>query len=270
MTPLAQKTAFCPSTVEPNWPILLCFLGTFSLLKAGRPVTSRGGGKTEALFCALALRGGECVPREALLDTLWPDSESTSAGQSLNSLVYSLNKQLADAIGDAAPVLHVDGCYRLNSEAGVGVDVACFDALANAGDRQLREGDRAVAIASYGRAIALYRGDLCAGTDTHAVVERERLRALYLTLLVRLAEYYYDEGDYGACLDHAQRMLGADPCREDAHRLVMRCHVRRGERAQALRQYRLCQDLLHTEFEAPPEPDTTALFDRIRLEPSSI
>ena len=68
----------------------------------------------------------------------------------------------------------------------------------------------------------------------------------------------------------AGRLLDGDPCREDAHRLVMRCHVRRGERAQALRHYLLCQQILRAEFDAAPEPATDALFEQARLDPSTI
>jgi hypothetical protein len=50
----------------------------------------------------------------------------------------------------------------------------------------------------------------------------------------------------------------------------MRCHVQRGERAQALRQYQLCRDILKAEYDAAPEPATTALFDQVRLDPGSI
>jgi hypothetical protein len=50
----------------------------------------------------------------------------------------------------------------------------------------------------------------------------------------------------------------------------MRCHVRRGERAQALRQYRLCESVLRSEFETDPEPATKALFEQIRLDPDSV
>jgi DNA-binding SARP family transcriptional activator len=50
----------------------------------------------------------------------------------------------------------------------------------------------------------------------------------------------------------------------------MRCHVRRGERSQALRQYRLCQQILRAEFDAAPEPATEALFEQVRLAPSAI
>jgi DNA-binding SARP family transcriptional activator len=65
-------------------------------------------------------------------------------------------------------------------------------------------------------------------------------------------------------------MLASDPCREDAHRLVMRCYVRLGERAQALRQYQLCKQILRAEYDVAPEDATTALYDRVRLEPGAL
>ena len=256
--------------VEAGWPILVCVLGSFQVTRRGTPVALRGGGKTEALLCKLALHPEGTLPRDALLAALWPDRDPALAGQSLNSLVYGLHRLLGEAIGGAAVVLHANGGYRLNREAGVGTDLACFDALAAAGDQYERAGDPAAAAAARCRAVRLYRGDLSAGTDVHAVVERERLLALYLTMLTRLADYHFGEGAYAACLDYALRLLASDPCREDAHRLVMRCYVRRGERGQALRQYRLCQDVLRAEFDALPEPATTTLFDQVRLDPDSI
>jgi DNA-binding SARP family transcriptional activator len=72
------------------------------------------------------------------------------------------------------------------------------------------------------------------------------------------------------CLEHAQCLLVHDPCREDAHRLAMRCYVRRGERAQAVQQYRLCEQILRAELDARPEHATMALFDQVRLNPDSV
>ena len=43
--------------------------------------------------------------------------------------------------------------------------------------------------------------------------------------------------------------------------------VRLGERAQALRQYRLCRDVLDIEFAAVPEPATEELYETVRLRP---
>ena len=116
----------------------------------------------------------------------------------------------------------------------------------------------------------MYRGDLCVGADVQAIVERERLRASFLTLVARLADLHFGAGEYSECLDFALALLAHDPCREDAHRLVMRCFVRRGERAQALHQYRVCETILAQEFSAAPEPATTALFDQLRLAPETV
>ena len=128
----------------------------------------------------------------------------------------------------------------------MGVDVGEFTRLVAAGGRQAQMGDRRAAVESYMRAIGLYRGDLSACSDARSVIERERLRAMYLNLLAFLADERFAAGDYWACLEIAGRLLDGDPCREDAHRFVMRCHVRRGERAQALRQYTLCTSILRS------------------------
>jgi DNA-binding SARP family transcriptional activator len=251
-------------------PVLVCLLGSFRLLKLGRPVSVRSGGKTEALLYTLALSRARGVSRDALLDAVWPGGDPALAAQSLNTLVYGLRKLLGDAIGGATPVLHEDGCYRLNAAAGVGVDTAWFDALASAGEQAAREGDGPRAVRCFSQAASLYHGDLSIGVDVDALVERERLRSRYLTLLARLADHHFERQDFAACLNRALQLLAIDPCREDAHRLAMRCYARRGQRGQALRQYRLCERVLSAEFDATPEPATAALFDRLRLDPASI
>jgi DNA-binding SARP family transcriptional activator len=249
---------------------MVCLLGAFRVLKHGDPVPIRSGSKSQSLLTILSIRRGYTAPRDTLLDTLWPGAAESLSRQSLNTLVHSLHKRLGDALGGAPPVAHADGYYRLNTEAGVSVDVARFDSLVSAGERAARSGDAAAAAGVYSEARDLYRGDLCVGEDAHAVVERERVRTRYLSLLASLADSYYMEGQYGACLRATLELLAADPCREDGHRIAMRCHVRRGERAQALRQYQLCRAILRAEFDAEPEPATIALFEQVRLAPDSI
>ncbi len=255
---------------DASWPVLICLLGNFRLLVAGELVLIRAGGKREALLAYLALQSGRRVARERLVQTLWPTNDLALGLNSLNNLVYQLHKLLSPALQGAVPVLHEEGYYRLNIEAGIGVDVSCFDLLAETGDRQLQAGDAAAALVAYHRAAEMYRDDLSLLVDAHTVVERERLRTRYLTLLVQLAEHSYRAGDYSAALEYLWHLLARDPCREDAHRLVMRCFMRRGERAAALHQYQVCLDLLRAEFGIAPEPETVMLFAQIREHPDHI
>ena len=170
-----------------------------------------------------------------------------------------------------APVVQANGYYRLNEQAGVSVDVALFCEQADVGDRLVREGAASGAAAAYEQAAAFYRGDLCASADITALLEREHLRARFLGNLVVAGR-----------LPLWPRSISCRPpvdpsaadqrcvCREDAHRLAMRCYVRVGQRAQALRQYQLCSRILQSEFDAEPEPATTALYHQVRLEPGAI
>jgi DNA-binding SARP family transcriptional activator len=258
------------SNDAPSWPVMLCLLGNFRLLVAGELIPTHPGGKSEALLSLLALQSSRRMPRERLVQTLWPASDFALGLRSLNTLVYNLHKLLGSALKGAAPVLHEDGYYRLNSEAGIGVDVTLFDRLVADVGQHMQAHATTAALDVYTRAAALYRGDLCFAADAHTLMERERLRARYFTLLSQLAEFHYQADDDTTALEYLWRLLTRDPCREDAHRLVMRCYVRRGERAAALHHYQVCVDVLRTEFDALPEPATVALFQQIRLEPEQM
>jgi DNA-binding SARP family transcriptional activator len=253
-----------------SWPVFICLLGSFRLLKAGQPLTLRNADKICALLAHLAMQDQFYAPREHLLQALWPNTQAELAGHALNSLVYNLHKLLGNAIGNARPVLYIDGYYQLNVDVGIGVDIAYFDGLARQGDYEERSGQLRIAVQTYDRALQLYRGDLCVVSDTRSLILCEALRAQYLTLLARLAGHYFDEHDYASCLVYALRLLASDPCREDAHRAVMRCYVRQGERAQAMHQYRVCAAILRSEFDMAPEPATTALYEQIQLKPDSV
>ena len=259
-----------PSESDQTDTVLVCLLGSFRLLRHGHPFDLFVAGKAMTLLSSLALHLESGVPREALLATLWPEQDAAQSTASLNSLVYTLQRRLRDESHDATAVLYANGTYYLNREAGYGTDIARFDALITRGNLLASTGKESDALVNYGLAVELYRGDLCTGTDIYAVIERERLRANFLTVLAWLADQAYRKEDYAAALDHALRLLACDPCREDAHRVVMRARVRRGERAQALRQYRLCEHVLRREFDASPEALTTELFERVRIDPATI
>jgi DNA-binding SARP family transcriptional activator len=250
--------------------ILICLLGQFRVVNSGQDVSIARGSKIETLLTYLALHYGDSIAREPLLSALWPDCNSVHAGQSLNSLVYSVQRLFENVQAGVSPVVQANGYYRLNEQAGICVDIALFSAQAEIGDKSVREGTVAGAAEAYERAVAYYRGDLCANGDVNALLEREYLRARYLGTLAWLADYHFALYNYQGTLQYVRRLLASDACREDAHRLAMRCYVRIGQRAQALRQYQLCRTILLDEFDAEPEPTTTALYQQVRLDPGAI
>lgn len=252
--------------------VWLCLLGGFRLVSGGQPLPVRSGGRTEALLAHLGLAGFRGVPREVLLHAIWPNSEPLLAAHALSGVLRGLRTLLSDALGGAEPVVPSAGHYRLNQEAGVAIDVAAFRELVAKGERLRRDDQPLAAAAAYELAVQLYRGDLslAAGSAGHVVFERERLRAAYGRVLIRLADDAFARQAFEVSLEHALALLAHDPCREDAHRLVMRCHVRLGERSQAMRHYQTAQEILRAELDAEPEEATTALFEQIRLNPGAV
>ncbi len=248
----------------------LRLLGGFELRKHDQVLPTRPGGKTQTLLVNLALRLHVGMERDELCTVLWPASDEALAAQSLDTLLHSLRRSVGDALGGAAPVVRTAGRLRLNTEIGIGVDVEAFEAEAIQGDRLRRAGSQAEAMTSYERAASLYHGDLVVGSEVRHLLERERLRARYLELLASLSDARFAAADYMTSREWAQTLLQCDPCREDAHRLVMRCDVRLGRRAQALRQYATCAEILRREFATDPEPATRELYDSVRLSPAHV
>ncbi len=249
---------------------LVALLGRFRLTLHGNAVPVAYGSKTESLLSCLALVYPQPVPRPYLLDLLWPESDPAFAVQSLNSLTHRLNKLSSATLHGAALIAHEEGTYSFHTASGIGVDIAYFENWSYRGTHLLESGDEATGLDYCERALALYQGDLYGDPSINTMIERERLRAAFLTLLARVADFHYRHDRPAESLRYVHRLLHHDPCREDAHRQAMRCYMRLGQRAQALRQYHICGQALANEYDAAPEPLTEALYDQLRLHPTSI
>jgi DNA-binding SARP family transcriptional activator len=250
--------------------VRICLLGRFEILRHGSPIPLRPGGKVEQLIGVLSVRSRNGISREALLEEVWPGSDVALAGHSLNSMTHWLKQQLGDALGRQPPVRRSAGRYSLALDGDLSLDVIEFERFVDMGHRCSAAGDIDAAVCAYDEALELYAGDLSSGPGVLFLLERERLRSRYLSIMASLAEHFYALGNYSESMKHALGLLYADPCREDAHRMVMRSYVRAGQRAQALRHFDTCRTILAREFDAVPESATVALFEAIRKNPDNI
>jgi DNA-binding SARP family transcriptional activator len=267
---MVSTAVFETARVENPAPIMISLLGSFRLVINEKQMPISSGSKSELLLTHLALTRQRRLERSHILEQLWPGSDISLAGQSLNSLIYQLNK-LTKRFSKRSSLVTLDnGYYCLDVSEEIGVDIDYFDAWHAEGRRLLNQGEAEKGIEFYERALTLYRGDLGGDSSIQTIIERERLLSAFLGLLASLSDYVYSKNDYTKALSYIHYLLQHDPCREDAHRQAMRCYVRLGIRAQALRQYQLCCQILSAEFDTTPEPATQSLFNRIRVDPASI
>src|SRR5262249_45155371 len=128
--------------------------------------------------------------REVLAGTLWPESGTEQSKKYLRQSLWQL--RAAAGVGpNHAPLLRADAEWVQVNIGQLWLDVAHLEgAYARA---KLTPGERLsdADAAEFARVVPLYRGDLLEGCyQDWCVYERERLKALYLSLLEKLLAYY--------------------------------------------------------------------------------
>jgi DNA-binding SARP family transcriptional activator len=161
---------------------------------------------------------------------------------------------------------YADGSYRINPELLVDVDVERFNQALSVARAAERAGAFDRALAAYRDAIERYGGDFAADApyEGWALLPRESLRMAYIDALDRMSRIQLRMNRLEDCIATGLRMLAVDPCREDAHRLLMSCYAAQGRTYQALRQYDLCRRMLRATLETGPTEETTRLYQAIR------
>jgi DNA-binding SARP family transcriptional activator len=113
-------------------------------------------------------------------------------------------------------------------------------------------------------ALQLYQGHYLEGIYADwCVLEREQLRELQLNAREDLAELHARSGRLQQAIGEYQLLVNEDPYREPAHRELMRCHFRLGDRVSAIRQYQTCVEILREDLGLSPAPETEELYLQI-------
>ncbi len=255
-----------PIVLEVWQPVLdVRLLGGFEVRVDGQLVEGLSIQLSARLLRYLVLRPNRSCPRDELIEAFWPNSDPYQARNRLQVALSALRKTMRAAT-DIDVVEFTDGRYGINPELGLSIDVVEFERLAAIGFHAHRLADAEAALDADRKAIGLYRGDLCADLpyEEWTIFPRERLRMLYGDILDRLSDLQWRTADYDGCTVTARRMLEQDPCREDAHRLLMRCYAAQGQTHQALRQFDACRRMLKAKLEAIPSTATVTLYLDIR------
>ncbi|MBN1891112.1 MAG: AAA family ATPase, partial [Thermoflexales bacterium] len=229
----------------------ICLLGPLELNWEGRLLPLALSTKARSLLGYLVLYHERVFHRDKLVGDFWPERPDAAARRALTQALWQVRRSLGPAAGRLAAERDTL-VFRL--QPGDWLDVAALEnACAQpAGWDEL------------GRAVALYRADFLEGVyDDWALLERERLRELYLGGLEQLVTFHKQRGDYEQALAYAQRLVAADPLREPAHRELMRLFHLLNRPQSALKQFATLRALLAEEMGVPPSPASMALYREI-------
>src|SRR5262249_9374589 len=161
------------------------------------------------------------------------------------------------------------GCYRLDLPEGTWVDLFAAAASAQDAEEALAAGelDRARAAAEATEALA--RRPVLPGEDgAGGEPKRRELADIRERALSVLADACLRSGASRDSARWAEELIALSPFREAGYRRLMEAHVIAGNRAEALRVYEQCRQLLAEELGSYPSPETESLYRELLAMPA--
>jgi DNA-binding SARP family transcriptional activator len=139
-----------------------------------------------------------------------------------------------------------------------------LEAAANALDEAegaLRRGDNAATWSLSNVAVVISRRPFLADVEAPWIeAQRNALRALQMRALQCLVTVSANNAEPLLAIQHAAEMIELDPFKETAYQLLMKMHAAAGDRAEALRVFAKCRELLRDELGVSPSPQTEAVY----------
>ncbi|MFN8472782.1 MAG: LysM peptidoglycan-binding domain-containing protein [Anaerolineae bacterium] len=286
----ACRAADADDAMQPSTTVQVYCFGGFSVWHGDRQLdaVSKEGGVYKAweVLTFLACHPQSGVSREKIIASIWPDEEPKFLKSRLSSMINKLRDALVYQVEDLprdAVRNERRGLCSLDPTL-ITSDVHQFQALC----RDSQHLPPAKAIAALEQAIALYKGDLLAGSDNRryswlddrsetGVTLREHYRDQYSRVRRRLARLYRDAGQIERAIGEYNELLRMEPLLEDVVQELYRCYQQTGDLTALVKEDRKLRRALRDAFGRandaaddregyPPQPETVALFEAIRQE----
>jgi DNA-binding SARP family transcriptional activator len=217
-------------------------------------------------LACLALRRGQVVPADRLIEDLWGEQAPAGASVTLRANVSNLRS----ALGDAAVVVARKPGYVLDLPRDA-VDADRFEDLCASGRRLMAAGDLARAASVLQDALGLWRGPVMTGASVPPSLAGRLagLDGLRLSALEDRIEADLVLGRHSEVVGELEALVAEYPLVERLRELQMLALYRAGRQADALRAYQAARRVLAEELGIDPGRGLQELEGAIlRQEPS--
>jgi DNA-binding SARP family transcriptional activator len=219
-----------------------------------------------ALFAYFLCHRQRPVPRAELAEALWPDELPAAWETALNALVSKLRSVLKRVVPESTlAVANASGAYGLRVATDVWIDREAAAEAIDTAEALLRADRWREAWAPSNVAAIIARQPFLAGEEGEWIDrERARQHGILVRALTGLVDIWLRNGEPALAIDAARELVALEPFREAGHRRLMRVHAALGERAEAMRVYEQCRQLLAKELGASPSLETQRVYEEIR------
>jgi DNA-binding SARP family transcriptional activator/CRP-like cAMP-binding protein len=250
-------------------PIRVRTFGNFQVFRGETPIQDQDwkARLPKLMLKALITRGASGVPKDLVIDDLWPDASPGSIETQFKVTLHRLRRALEPSMDKSRGSSYVvlkDNLVSLKKSL-CRTDLEEFLALQKQAKRAEEAGDVGRAILYYNSAIDLYRGDFLAEDlyEAWAEVKRYELRVLYIDILYRVAALYEGQGKQKKASEAYKTIIKTDPICEAAYQKLMLIYSNGGMRAEALKVYEDCRKALQREIGVEPGRLTSSIYKKI-------
>ena len=218
--------------------------------------------KVGTLIALLALDAGREMPRDALIDELWPESSIDAARKNLYTLWSLARRALSLPDGTCPYLVRMQNGYKMDDRAFES-DVRRVDEIT----RTLAAGrpDARSWTEMLGELESLCAADLMPCEPVSSAIARRRFeyRVRIVDALVAAARRLAREGEAQTALWFARAAYDRDQAREDVFAALMHAQIAAGQRTSALETYFECRRFLAEGLGIDPSADVVALYRSI-------
>lgn len=206
------------------------------------------------------------IPREVLIELLWPDQDIRKTAKRFNMAMSALRKTIEPEILPRASSSYIQrkkDSYRLYPDSRIKIDTEIFlDKIKKA--EKFINSDKQEALQQYKKAESFYKGDFLEEDpfEQWCITLREHLNSIYIKMLESLSALYEKEKDINNSILYAQKVLETDPYNEDITRKLIKYHIDSGNIPIARETYKNYQNRIR-EIDCPENPEIKKILKNL-------
>lgn len=240
-------------------------LGPIEITADDRSTVDTGGKRQRRLLAALAVRAGDVVSVDSLVDIVFEGNPTESAERTLQSYVSRLRRAVdGENHSNGTAIERTSPGYVLRLETD-SFDAFCFVDGVQAARDHAANGDHAAAVRGFDDALRLSRGRPFAefADEPWALAESERLSEIRATAIEDRAESQLALGGHAEVIPDLERFSREETTRERPRAQLMLALYRSGRQAEALRVYQDYSRYLGEEMGLEPSATLRDLESKI-------
>ena len=215
-------------------------------------------------FAYLVAHRHRAVLNGTLAEVLWPGGDAPDNDTAFSAVLSRLRALLKKAGITGASIDADRGTVSIVLPPDSWVDIEAAANAIDLCDGALRRGDRGTAWGHANVAIVIATRPFLQGEEAPWIEGcRQKLQAIVVRALHALVTVSAGNGEPAVAIHHAEEILAIEPYRETAYQELMRLHAGMGNRAEALRVFTRCREILKAELGTTPSPQTIHIWKTI-------